>query len=53
MKFANRKDEEPTTLSFICIKLFEENYYKKRKNDKHDHLTKTLKPVPTIFHPNI
>ena len=53
MKFVNKKDEEPTTLSFICIKLFEENYYKKRKNNKHDHLTKTLKPVPTIFHPNI
>ena len=39
--------------SFICIKYFEEKYYRKGKSDKCYGLTKTLKPVPTIFNPNI
>ena len=33
--------------------LSEERYYRKGKNDKRYRLTKTLKPVPTIFNPNI
>ena len=53
IKFINRKDWEPTPSSFICIKHFEEKYYRKGKNDKCYRLTKTLKPVPTIFNPNI
>ena len=48
----NRKDWEPKPFSFICIKHFEEKYYKKGKNGKRYRLTKTLKPVPTIFNPN-
>ena len=53
IKFVNRKDWEPTPSSFICIKHFEEKYYRKGKNDKCYRLTKTLRPVPTIFNPNI
>ena len=53
IKFVNRKDWEPTPSSFICIKHFEEKYYRKGKNDKRCRLTKTLKPVSTIFNPNI
>ena len=53
IKFVNRKDWEPTPSSFICIKHLEEKYYSKGKNDKRCRLTKTLKPVPTIFNPNI
>ena len=40
IKFVNRKDWEPTPLSFICIKHFEETYYRKGKNDKRYRLTK-------------
>ena len=53
IKFVNRKDWEPTPSSFICIKHFEEKYYRKSKNNKRYHLIKALKPVPTIFNPNI
>ena len=53
IKFVNRKNYEPTLLSFICIKHFEEKYYKKGKNKKRYRLPKTLKPAPTIFNPNI
>ena len=53
IKLVNRKDWEPTPSSFICIKHFEEKYYRKGKNDKRYRLTKTLKPVPAIFNPNI
>ena len=53
IKFVNRKDLEPTTSSFICIKHFEKRYYRKGINDKHYRLTKTLRPVPKIFNSNI
>ena len=53
IKFVNRKDLEPTPSSFICIKHFEGKYYRKGKNDKRYRLTKILKPVSTIFNPNI
>ena len=53
IKFLNRKDWEPRRSSCICIKHFEEKYYRKGKNDKRYRLTKTLKPVPTIFTPSI
>ena len=36
-----------------CRHLSEERYYRKGKNDKHYRLTKTLKPLPTIFNPYI
>ena len=53
IKFVNRKELETTPSSFICIKYFEEKYYRKGKNDMRYRLTKALKPVPTIFNPNI
>ena len=53
IKFVNRKDWVPTPLSFIYIKRFEEKYYRIGKNDERYRLKKTLKPVPTIFNPNI
>ena len=53
IRFVDRKDWEPTPSSFICIKHFEEKHYWKGKNDKRYRLTKTLKPVPTIFNSNI
>ena len=31
IKFVNRKDWEPTSSSYICIKQFKEKYYKKGK----------------------
>ena len=49
MKFVITKDWEPTSLIFICLKHFKEKCY----NDKRYRLTKILKPVPTIFNPNI
>ena len=48
IKFVNRKDWVPTSLSYICIKDFEEKYYKK---GKCYHLVLNMKPVPTIFDP--
>ena len=45
IKFVNWKP------SYICIKHFEEKYYKKGENDKHFRLNKKLKPAPTIFDP--
>ena len=53
IKFVNRKNYKPTLSSFICIKHFQEKYYKKSKNKKRYRLPKTLKPAPTIFNPNI
>ena len=53
IEFVSRKDWEPRPSSFICIKHFKEKYYRKGKNDKRYRLTKTLKPAPTIFNPNI
>ena len=53
IKFVNRNDWETKPLSFICIKHFQEKYYRNGKNDKRYRLTKTLKPVPTIFNANI
>ena len=53
IKFLNRKDWKPTPSSFICIKHFEEKCYSICENDKRYCLTKTLKPLPRIFNPNI
>ena len=53
IKFVNRNDWETKPLSFICIKHFQEKYYRKGKNDKRYRLTKTLKPLSTIFNPYI
>ena len=52
IKFVNRKNWEPIPSSFICIKYFEERYYRKSKNDKRYRIAKTLKAVPAIFNPN-
>ena len=53
IKFVIRKELGSTPSSFICIKHFEEKYYRKGKNGKRYRLAKTLKPMPTIFNPNI
>ena len=52
IKFVNRKDWEPTNSSYICIKHFEDKYCQKIEGNKQFQLTKTLKPVPTIFDPS-
>ena len=48
-KFLNRKDWQPTSSSYICIKHFESKYYKKGEKDQRFRLMKELKPVPTIY----
>ena len=53
IKFVKRKDWKPTASSYICIKHFEEKYYKKGANDKPFRLNKKLKPVSTIFHSTV
>ena len=49
IRFVNRKDWEPTSSSYICIKHSEEKYYEKGKTSKC--LAMNVKPVPTIFGP--
>ena len=49
IRFVHRKDWEPTSLSYISIKHFEEKYYEKDKTNKR--LAMNVKPVPTIFDP--
>ena len=49
IRFVNQKDWEPTFSSYICIKHFEEKYYKKGKTSKC--LAMNVKPVLTIFDP--
>ena len=51
VRFANRKDWETASSSYICVKHFEEKYYKKGKNSTHDRLAINMKPVVTIFDP--
>ena len=51
IRFFNRKDWKPTYSSYICIKHFEEKYYKKGKNSKRYRLAVNMKPVTTIFDP--
>ena len=51
IRFINRKDWESTSLSYICIKHFEEKRYKRSKNSKRYHLAMNMKPVSTIFYP--
>ena len=48
-KLVNRKDWEPTSSSYICIKHFEDKYYQREQGNKRFRLIKTLKPVQTIF----
>ena len=43
IKLVNRKDWEPTTSSFICIRHFEEKNYRKGKNDKPFLFNKGIK----------
>ena len=50
-RFVNQKDREPTSSSYICIKHFEEKYYKKGKNSARYRLAINMKPVATIFDP--
>ena len=50
-RFVNRKDWEPTFSLCICIKHFEEKYYKKSKNSTRHRLVINMKPVATIFEP--
>ena len=51
IRFGNRKDWQPSSSSYICIKHFEEKYYKKGKNSKRYRLAMNMKPVTTIFDP--
>ena len=51
IKFVNRKDWQPSSSSHICIKHFEEEYYKKVKNSKRYYLAMNMKPFATIFYP--
>ena len=51
IRFVKRKDWEPISWSYICIKHFEEKYYEKGKNSKCYSLTINMKPVATIFDP--
>ena len=50
-RFVNRKDWEPTSSSYICIKHFEEKYYKKGKNSTHYRLAINMKLVATVIDP--
>ena len=51
IRFVNRKDWEPNSSSYICIKHFEEKHYEKDKTSKRYRLAMNVKPVPTIFDP--
>ena len=51
VRFVNRKDWEPTSSLYICIKQFEEKYYEKGKTSKRYRLAINVKLVPTIFDP--
>ena len=44
MRFVNRKDWQPSSSSYICIKHFEEKYYKKVKNNRRYRLLMNMKP---------
>ena len=50
-KFFYRKVRESISFSYICIRYFEEKYYKKGKNSKYYGLAMNMKPVPTILDP--
>ena len=50
-RFVNRKDWKPTSSSYVCIKHFEEKYYKKGKNSTRYFLAINTKPVATMFDP--
>ena len=52
IKFVNRKDWLPTSLSYICKNHFEPKYFRKGQNNKRYRLIKKLKPVPIIFNPS-
>ena len=47
--YVNRKDWEPTNLSYICMNHFDNKYYPKTEGNKRFKLIKTLKPTLTIF----
>ena len=51
IKFIYRKGLEPISLSYLCIRHFEEKYLKKDKNSKRYRLAINMKPVLTIFDP--
>ena len=51
IRFANPKDWESVSSSYICIKHFEEKYYKNGKNSKPYRLAMNMKPVTTLFDP--
>ena len=51
IRFGNRKDLQPSSSSYICIKHFEEKYYKKVKSSKRYHLAMNMKSFETIFDP--
>ena len=49
IKFASRKDWQPTSSAVICIKHFEGKFLKKGEREKRFRLIKILKPIPTIY----
>ena len=51
IRFVNRKDWQPSSSSYICIKHFEEKYYKKVKNSKCCRLAMNMKSFAAIFNP--
>ena len=51
IRLVNQKDWQPSSSSNICIKHFEEKYYKKNKNSKRYRLAMKMKPFATIFDP--
>ena len=51
IKVINRKGCEPISLSYICIRHFEEKYYKKGENSNRYGLAINMKPVPTTCDP--
>ena len=53
IRFVNRKDWQASSSSYVCIKHFEENYYKKVKNSKCYRLAMNMKPFATIFNPKM
>ena len=50
-RFVNRKDWKPISSSYVCIKHFEEKYYKKGKSGTRYCLAINMKPVATMFDP--
>lgn len=49
IRFVNRKDWVATNSSVICLKHFDNKFYKKGDSGKRYRLRHELKPIPTIY----